>query len=89
MSKATRKEFIQLLKRFIRVWQVSDSIDAVSRKLQLTTKEIEKIALKCRRNGVEIKKMPRTLVGKRKQMPTLQDRHWKKLSRYVKVQEAV
>lgn len=79
----TRLEFFKELRRFIRAWQRSASLDEVSRRLKMDKSRVQVLRLKLKRNGVELKEMPRTLVGKRVTPPTLSKKLWKKLKAEV------
>ena len=81
----TRLEFFQELRRFIRIWQRSSNLDEVARRLKMEKSRVQVLRLKLKRNGVELKEMPRTVVGKRVTPPTLSKKHWKRLKAEVSV----
>jgi transposase len=48
-------------KQFVRVWQLSDSVDQVAVELGLRKKSVQSVAARMRRHGVPLKPMPRNM----------------------------
>jgi hypothetical protein len=84
-----REAFFRKAKAFIKIWQSSDSIEEVIGRLRKhSVKKANVMALKLKRNGVELKKFPRTKVGQHGGVIRLPPKLWNRLAKYAKSVEA-